>query len=600
MPEFNLAPNSYGRVAGGQEGSGQAQIFQPYDASKFAKLEIAQKEKDKEEKAKGMKDARAFKPEDFEKIDKGWIDDAAFYADKEHVLETDMTSNTLKYYNNLATISDPDALYAANLEVAKERADINNRIRNLNQELDLGLQNKDAFDKARSVYDTADKSSFDEKETANRLRTFQTLDGQEDLLARNNGNVQETRRDLLRQWDNSLVASRFKWDDWQKERRGVYEGYGKEVTTGGSGINQEEGTLYYSEKYNKTYNLDEITNSEAESLLNNSQYKEWIKDNDVLADSLMNAYPNKNLDDITQQEVYKWAKENPDFKTYVEANFLPPNITKQTTRKTQTRESGAGAKELSDAEIQSKTESTVISGDPEVVAEWKRKNPFMAQYFGRAGEQNTGSQEGLWGGHMLTNGDVYNAVDATGVTGINTQYENPINGAKEVVDGNYTITSPGVAGIRKQLKNDIIVNGKEYKKGQYVSDDVVAGLKVGKDYKVISGTISEGYGNVWIKVGDENKKDKKSLIIKKDAIEDTNLKPETKQKAYKNEKRANELEYKDSKVIVNGQQYNAIDLINDYAAQIAAENGETEISYESYRKGKDEFESALESGEIKY
>lgn len=61
MPKtgFNLGLNSYGRVAGGQEGSGQAQIVQPYDASKFAKLELAQKEKDKEEKAKGMKDARA-------------------------------------------------------------------------------------------------------------------------------------------------------------------------------------------------------------------------------------------------------------------------------------------------------------------------------------------------------------------------------------------------------------------------------------------------------------------------------------------------------------------------------------------------------------
>jgi len=43
MPEFTLSPNSYGRVAGGQEGSGQAQILQPYDSAKFMKAEMEAK-----------------------------------------------------------------------------------------------------------------------------------------------------------------------------------------------------------------------------------------------------------------------------------------------------------------------------------------------------------------------------------------------------------------------------------------------------------------------------------------------------------------------------------------------------------------------------
>ena len=610
MPKtgFNLGLNSYGRVAGGQEGSGQAQIVQPYDASKFAKLELAQKEKDKEEKAKGMKDARAFKPEEFEKMEKGWIDDAAFYSDEVHGLENSMTSNTLKYFTNLATIKDPDALYSANLEVAKERADINYKIRNLNQELDLGMQNKADFDRARSIYDGPDKDKIDEEETSLRLKTFQTLEGQEKLLAKNNGNIQETRRDLLRQWDNSLVASKFTWDDWQKDRRGVYQGYGKEVTSGGSGINREEGTLYYSEQYNKTYNLDEITNSETEALLNNRQYQKWIKDNSILADSLMNSYPNKKLEDISQQEVYKWAKESPDFKTYVEANFLPPNVVKQTTRKSQIREDGQGARVSTDAEIQSSTESTVISGDPERVANWKKNNPFIAEYLESAGAVNTGSQEGFWGGQMLNNGDVFNATDATGVTGINTQYETPINGTPVEVPGNYTVTSPGALGIRKQLVRDVKVNGMEYKKGQYIDADVVKNLTPGVDYTTLSGTIAQGSANEWVTI--EKSYDGKitktpqntttSLIIKKDAIEDTNLRPESKQKAYQNEKRANELEYGGKTVFINGQEYNAVDIINDWAGQIAADRGEKEPSYESYRLGKQEFEFYLQTGDIKY
>jgi hypothetical protein len=52
MPEFTLSPNAYGRVAGGQEGSGQAQIFQPYDAAKFDRQAVEiKKEQDKANKA---------------------------------------------------------------------------------------------------------------------------------------------------------------------------------------------------------------------------------------------------------------------------------------------------------------------------------------------------------------------------------------------------------------------------------------------------------------------------------------------------------------------------------------------------------------------
>jgi hypothetical protein len=63
MPEFTLSPNAYGRVAGGQEGSGQAQIFQPYDAAKFDRQAV-ELEKQKQKAEKEKKANKVFEPDE--------------------------------------------------------------------------------------------------------------------------------------------------------------------------------------------------------------------------------------------------------------------------------------------------------------------------------------------------------------------------------------------------------------------------------------------------------------------------------------------------------------------------------------------------------
>ena len=51
-----MARNPYGEVALGQEGSGLAQIFTPYDATKFDRAVVASGEEQKKEDAKAAKE----------------------------------------------------------------------------------------------------------------------------------------------------------------------------------------------------------------------------------------------------------------------------------------------------------------------------------------------------------------------------------------------------------------------------------------------------------------------------------------------------------------------------------------------------------------
>lgn len=364
MPKtgFNLGLNSYGRVAGGQEGSGQAQIVQPYDASKFAKLELAQKEKDKEEKAKGMKDARAFKPEEFEKINEYWVEDAKFYAKETQALTKDMTTNTLEYYNNLATIKDPDALFDANLKVAEDRSRINARAKQLNEELTLGMQNREFYEKSQALYDSK-QGDWDGDETEARRNEFLNIETRPDLIKEAGGNKQAARRLLVEEYGGSLVVE--KWDQAKHTTTSIAANEARSTTTtsGFPTFDLEKGMIYQNKSTNTYHNLQQAVDHDMNIIQNSRQYQNFLKSNPKLRDDIQGYYGDKPIDKMPEAELLKWAAQSDVYKNFVKGTYLGGDETSYVRTASQSNEGGSGLKKIDENAPIKKTDlQTFLSG----------------------------------------------------------------------------------------------------------------------------------------------------------------------------------------------------------------------------------------------
>jgi hypothetical protein len=362
MPGFNLGLNSYGRVAGGVEGSGQAQIVQPYDASKFAKIELAQKEKEKEEKAKGMKDARAFKPEEFEKVNEYWVEDAKFYSNETQAITKDMTGNTMQYYNNLATIKDPDALYEANLKVAEDRSRINARVKHLNEEVTLGMQNKEFYEKSQALYDS-DQNKWDADETEARRYEFLNIETRPDLIEQAGGNKQAARRLLVAEYDGSLVAER--WDQAKHTTTSIASNEARATTTtsGFPTFDLDKGMIYQNKSTNTYHNLQQAVDHDMNIIQNSRQYQKFLKSNPKLRDDIQSYYGNKPIDEMPEGELLKWAAQSDAYKNFVKGTYLGGDETSYVRTASQSREGGSGLKKLDENAPIIKTDlQTFLSG----------------------------------------------------------------------------------------------------------------------------------------------------------------------------------------------------------------------------------------------
>jgi hypothetical protein len=600
MPEFTLSPNAYGRVAGGQEGSGQAQIFQPYDATKYDAALVAANERKAEQKAKGLKDARAFKPEAFEDLTTPWQADATLLSMEMRDIENRKVLNELAYYNNMANISDPDKLYEANLKVAQERAVLNSDIRDLENEVQLGLQNKEVFEVAENKYATTENpDQYDSEVTARRMKEFYTLEGHEDLIKKYG--IQGARQYLLKnEWGGKLLEPTFNFAEYRDDVTTTNAKFGEEKKNAGVRVDEERGLLIRGESSSTTYNLTEIVKAEVNSLDTKETYRNWAKGK--FSKELLAAYPDaKSVKDISEAQLLKWAETAPEFQTFVQESFLPKDKYSYVESGSQLRQDGAGSKVLTVDEIQSESEASNIFGLTEGEAGWNEfltKNPILAEWTKM--QQTSGSskmKESVFGAYQLTNGDVMNATDATGKAGKNTQYEDPMTGQRRNIEGSYIITAPGFAGIKYMLLKDTVIDGKTYKKGDYINSEVIGDLKPNLDYRPISTTTTQGYGNTNVQKADGTVvRENVPIIIKNDAVEDFNLKPKAKQDAYQNEKTAVLVANQNVQVIdpTTGNIYNAADVIKTYEASLGGAE-----SYEQWRKAIEEYESDLATGKLK-
>ena len=90
--------NPFGTVALGQEGSGLAQILKPYDAAKYDEALIAQKQKEKEDTTKALKEEKKeFKKNEYLDPKIYWDTDNAIYSKGLNDLYDEAEQLTMNY-----------------------------------------------------------------------------------------------------------------------------------------------------------------------------------------------------------------------------------------------------------------------------------------------------------------------------------------------------------------------------------------------------------------------------------------------------------------------------------------------------------------------
>ena len=334
------SPNSYGRVAQG-EGSGQSQVLDSYDSTKFDRAIVAQ---DEEKKKIAAKNAPKFTMPKTIEIDKWWIKDAIYYQNEARDLENTEVGLWSKYYKNNRDIKNPDERYAANSKVGEELALNNSKKKALNQEIDMGWENQEILEDAQSSY-KGNTTLFDKKETAKRYKEFGSLEGREELV--DELGAQGARQYILEnEYDGTLLKDKFNYAVYQAKRRKTYAGFGKETTTGSSYKSQSGDLMITGKYYDKTYNFSKIKQSELSSLTDYSTYIDWVRDDRFKA-GIMTAHPKaKSSKDITDEQVLAWAETSPEFDNYIQVELMPLDEYSYTSTSKQIKPGGSGVTEI--------------------------------------------------------------------------------------------------------------------------------------------------------------------------------------------------------------------------------------------------------------
>jgi len=370
---LNVPINAYARSAGGQEGSGQAQVFAPYDSTKFDKARVAADQRTQKQNAKALKDARAYKAPDFEELTTPWEYDSKLYSDELHKLEKDELENELAYYDiRIKYKNHPEKMYEEQTKNSLQTARINSRYRELEDKVQMGLVNKAIYTSAQNAANDPNYSkNFDSKASDRRKTEFANLSSDDperqeylNSLIEKRG-VQGARNFLLNNEDEyggSLLKQKFNYGSYQKERYAINAGLGTETVTSGVGKNVDKGLLYKSKTTNKFYDLGEIMDGEINSLRNYDTYQEWIVDNSRFSDELKEKYPNVELTNLTSNQIVGWAKDSPEFQKMVKTEFMPRDVEKYEISATELKSGSMGSKVIpNDAPLEKTNLQTLFS-----------------------------------------------------------------------------------------------------------------------------------------------------------------------------------------------------------------------------------------------
>lgn len=470
--------NPAGRVYSGQEGSGQAQILKPFDATKFPQQEMAIKEKRKEDL---VKEASKLKMVDIkiDAIPEYWNTEALVnqYSELEStVLANEQKVNKLRgEYMSLDPLVEGNRtkLNKLNLEIYRISAETNNLIRSKDREFKETMQHKDLWETEKANFNL-DSNNYTEDSIYN-LAIFPTLslEEQQKILTENGG---------------SLIEQKADYTEWAINNIPYLITYGEKL--GFTGTPQMKGGFYgYTTYDGVNYDYEKLTELTLNSMWDKAGLLSEIKRLPQLEQEILSYYNKTNINEVTKRETYEFLKNTEIGQEFVDKHMPPEWLQTKTSYRQMRDDTGGNQIELTPEQLFTRTEgnnqtSAYISGVLGTVNKLYRKNSNNTITV--EGEENVIDE----GAYNAVPSD-YQTTEATVVSiGLEGKIIDPVTGHEiEISANNITDKKNGGYATYWTALKDIkytTSDGKEkiIKKGTRLSENDLSYLKAGKDYNV--------------------------------------------------------------------------------------------------------------------
>ena len=373
--------NPFGTVALGQEGSGLAQILKPYDAAKYDEALIAQKQKEKEDEQKALREVKKdFKLGDMEEVDTGWLNDQKYYSnqfneligEEKSLFEDAVRVRQINDYNEFLNQSD---------ELVARWADHNKKVKDFNKSINYSIQNKDIYEKA-DAYARSNELTVDGVLMEKRKREF--VNPPEELMKRANNDIQLARQMYLDEYClGEFVPQKLNHTVFQKDIRSLTQQSaekkaGGAVTWtdnyGGSGI----GGFVKSDGSRVLFTDEEQKAIVLANIANHRTALDYFRNSPEL-ETPLKAYAKENgttVDKLSYRQMWDFMNTNDDAMTFMKNNFFWKDEVKSNQSFSQASDGygGAGAEiqtSINDGKKQVKTKGNVFL---EIVDKWGAEN----------------------------------------------------------------------------------------------------------------------------------------------------------------------------------------------------------------------------------
>jgi len=341
--------NPYGRVAGGQIGSGQAQVFQPHDVTKFPKQEMAIKEGQQQERAKARQKRDAELPP-IKDWSKPWEEDSLDWSDTIYSNEKklqEVQGEVLRLNNEKEFLSD-DEWHTRNNKVLAKVMEINNERSYYEAEIEKTIQAKTLFTQVATAYrGNEDKFALNSKgnillyqnplkeiqdnAAPNWLKDYYENEIDKDLPTQIQKNM---LREKVYEHTDGLIHQKLNFSDYKNKQTTMLESnvelFGSE---GKPQLDRESGVLFATNSRGERYDQDDMFNQiRSEWAGNNFVLNDFIIYNEQHFDEEEQAFAKErydvdNMAEMSFDQMHEFLLETEVGKSWTASNFFPKGWT---------------------------------------------------------------------------------------------------------------------------------------------------------------------------------------------------------------------------------------------------------------------------------
>lgn len=470
--------NPAGRVYAGQEGSGQAQILKPFDATKFPEQGMAIKEKRKEDL---VKEASKLKMSEIkiDDIPEYWNTEALVnqYSDLERtVLENEQKVNKAREeYMSLDPLVEGNRakLNKLNVEIYKTSAETNNLIRSKDREFKQTMQHKKLWETDKARFDLGSDKFTEDSQYILAIFPTLSLEEQQKIWKENGG---------------SLIEQKANYTDWANNNITYLKTYGENL--GFTGQPQQVGDFYgFTTADGVKYDYEKLTELTLNSMWDKAGLLSEIKRQPQLEQNILTYYNKKDINEVTKLETYEFLKDTEVGQAFVEKHMPPEWLSTKSTYRQMREDTGGNRVELTPEQLFTKTE-----GNKQTTT-YQSKVLETVNNFYKITSNNTitvaGGEATIYeGAYSAVPSDYQNPEESVVWLGLEGKLLDPVTGNEiKIKTDNITDKKKGAYTTYWTALKDLkytTSDGKEkiIQKGTYLSNNDLSHFKAGQDYNV--------------------------------------------------------------------------------------------------------------------